>query len=162
MNNSEKVKVFTEESRDVKCPLKPEVMTKEEVKFIIRMVFSEMQELALTVCDYSKEGSINFLQECLNTIDCSNMHKANDKTELIAQQFDAFVDAEYYMKNCAAKKGVNLDKIFDLVHEANMNKRFEDGKFHRREDGKVIKPDGWQEPDIVGEIRRQENDGAWL
>ena len=34
-------------------------------------------------------------------------------------------------------------------------------KFLKREDGKIIKPVGWQEPDIVGEITRQMKMGAW-
>ena len=36
------------------------------------------------------------------------------------------------------------------------------GQFIRREsDGKVIKPIGWKEPDITGEIDRQFKDGSW-
>ncbi len=37
------------------------------------------------------------------------------------------------------------DKIFDIVHAANMRK-FPDGVVLRREDGKVLKPDGWVGP----------------
>jgi predicted HAD superfamily Cof-like phosphohydrolase len=59
------------------------------------------------------------------------------------------------MLNTYVKKGVDLDKLFHLVHEANMRKRWEDGTFHRRGDGKVMKPQGWTEPDLVSEIKRQ-------
>lgn len=32
------------------------------------------------------------------------------------------------------------------------------GKFIHREDGKIIKPEGWTAPDIVAEIRRQRDE----
>lgn len=160
MDHANKVREFTEGSIGVKCPNTPVAMNNDEVKFIIRMVFSEMYELAQTVTK-DKENSVEFLQTCLDTIDYSRNVKFNNEAELIGQQYDAFVDAWYYMLNASAKKGVNLCSIFDRVHEANMAKRFPDGTFHRREDGKVIKPDGWKEPDITGEVERQMKVGAW-
>ena len=50
-----------------------------------------------------------------------------------------------------------MSKIFDVVHAANMAKRDPTtGKFIRREDdGKIIKPAGWQPPDVTAEIKRQ-------
>src|SRR5208282_6773379 len=83
-------------------------------------------------------------------------------TALVAEQADAMVDAWYYMLNTGAKHGMNLSALFATVHSANMAKKFPDGTFHRRpEDGKIVKPDGWHEPNIVGEIVRQQRDGAW-
>lgn len=160
MDHANKVKQFTEESMGIECPKYPQSMNKEEVKFIIRMVFSEMFELAQTV-NTTKEESVSFLQSCLDTIDYSRNVKFENDTELKAQQFDSFVDAWYYMLNAAAKKGVNLCRIFDVVHNANMAKKFPDGTFHRRDDGKVIKPENWKEPDIIGEIAYQEKEGAF-
>lgn len=52
----------------------------------------------------------------------------------------------------ANKKKYNLDAAFKLVHEANMKKRFPDGTFHlRKEDGKVLKPPGFQDPVFLSE-----------
>lgn len=66
------------------------------------------------------------------------------------------MDLWYYGLNAFAKKSVNLSAIFDTVHNANMAKRDPTtGKFIHREDGKIIKPEGWQPPDIVAEIKRQ-------
>ena len=60
-------------------------------------------------------------------------------------QADALVDVYYYSLNAAAKKGVNLSSIFSIVHAANMAKRDPaTGQFLKREDGKIIKPKGWQ------------------
>ena len=86
----------------------------------------------------------------------------NRSHELIAEQGDAFVDIWYYSLNAMAKKGVNLSKIFDLVHGANMAKRDpETGKFLKRDDGKIIKPKGWRPPNVSAEIKRQIEDGSW-
>ena len=63
----------------------------------------------------------------------------------------------------AAKKGVNLSALFHIVHGANMAKRDPaTGQFLKREDGKIIKPAGWQPPDVKAEIVRQLADGAWV
>jgi energy-coupling factor transport system permease protein len=81
----------------------------------------------------------------------------------MADQYDAFVDIWYYSLNTSAKHGANLSKIFDVVHQANMAKRDPvTGKFIRREqDGKVMKPVGWQSPNIVAEIISQIKNGSW-
>lgn len=69
---------------------------------------------------------------------------------IAAEQGDAVVDCWYYGLNACAKKGINASMIFDEVHRANMDKRDpESGVFMRREDGKIIKPLGWKEPDLV-------------
>jgi hypothetical protein len=154
LSNSDSVKLFTQESSGLTLPDTPSKMNRDEVKFITRMVFSELAELCATVTDSSSDCQ-KFLQECLDSIDQPKIKEFLEEEEIIAEQYDSFVDAWYYMLNCSCKKGVNLDKIFQVVHNANMNKRFPDGSFHRREDGKVIKPDNWKEPDIISEIKRQ-------
>lgn len=155
-SHTELVKDFTEQSLGVTLPTTPSKMTKEEVRFIVRMVISEMMELCTTVTN-SVEGAFNFFNECYCSCDRPKEFKKDATDEqIMAEQYDSFVDAWYYMLNTAVKKGANLDSIFHLVHGANMAKRHPDGLFHRRvEDGKVIKPEGWEEPDIVGEIKRQ-------
>jgi predicted HAD superfamily Cof-like phosphohydrolase len=109
------------------------------------------------------------MHECLDTRDpCKKLSGKGGyyttNTDLIASQFDALVDSWYYSLNIAAKHGVNMSKMFDIVHNANMAKRDpETGIFLRREsDGKVIKPKGWQSPNVEAEIERQMKEGSWL
>ena len=72
------------------------------------------------------------------------------------------MDIWYYSLNAACKKGINLSSIFELVHAANMSKKDANtGCFLKREDGKIIKPQGWKAPNIGREIQRQQHDGAW-
>jgi predicted HAD superfamily Cof-like phosphohydrolase len=161
-SNAVAVKDFTEGSMGSDCPAKPVAMTREKAKFIIRMVISELDELACTVCEDAEDRD-RFMSECLDTRDKCKNFTYETPVDLIAAQFDALVDAWYYSLNTSAQHGVNLSSIFDLVHKANMDKRDpETGKFIRRElDGKVIKPAGWKAPDVEGEIARQLREGSW-
>ncbi|MEQ8840038.1 MAG: hypothetical protein RIB98_03580 [Acidimicrobiales bacterium] len=57
---------------------------------------------------------------------------------------------------------MNLDRVFAIVHGANMQKVV-DGRVIRRDDGKILKPDGWRDPGprLLDEMRRQGREGSW-
>lgn len=154
MTNSHKVKQFTEESTGVSCPKVPQKMNKDEIIFLMKMMLSEMTELAQTVCDNPQEA-IDLVKNCVGVDVNMNYKKPTNDIEIIAQQVDAGVDCWYYFLNAMAKKGINADRVFNIVQKANMAKKWDDGKFHRREDGKVIKPDSWTPPNIEEEIEFQ-------
>lgn len=161
-SESEQVKEFTEGSNAVPCPEYPQKMTREGVMFIIRMVISELDEMATTVCT-DPEDRDEFMREALDTRDkCKNFDYPTD-LDIVDGQADAMVDAWYYMLNHGCKHGMNLSALFKTIHEANMNKRDPTtGKFLRREsDGKVIKPAGWQPADTKSEMNRQMESGSW-
>mmetsp|Transcript_36800 Transcript_36800/g.58967 ORF Transcript_36800/g.58967 Transcript_36800/m.58967 type:complete len:252 (-) Transcript_36800:150-905(-) len=160
-SDAEKVREFTFEAGQP-TPDKPQVMDVDEVNFITKMVLDELLELYATVLppQMAKKAMKKMIDEA-KPISKLNVGP-NGTHELIAEQADAFVDIWYYSLNCMAKKGVNLSKIFDVVHNANMAKRDPaTGKFLKRADGKIIKPAGWMPPDIKSEISRQLNNGAW-
>ena len=82
------------------------------------------------------------------------MEDNSDEIHVVANQGDAMVDSWYYMLNAAAKKGIDLSRIFNAVHQANMDKKDpETGKFILREDGKVLKPKGWKPADILQVVK---------
>ena len=63
-------------------------------------------------------------------------------------QADAMIDLIYFALGTLVEMGVKPEKLFDIVHEANMSKLWSDGRVHRREsDGKVIKPPEWEDPE---------------
>ncbi|WP_413986343.1 hypothetical protein [Paenibacillus polymyxa] len=72
-------------------------------------------------------------------------------------QIDALIDIKYFAEGGLVEASVVPDRIFDLVHQANMSKIFPDGEPHYNEVGKVIKPEGWEapEPKIEEEVKRQ-------
>lgn len=87
------------------------------------------------------------------------LKKPFPKNKLIGQ-VDAFTDILYFGNGGFVEMGVVPDRIFNIVHEANMGKIFPDGKPHYNEVGKVIKPEGWEEsfapePKIEEEIKSQ-------
>lgn len=154
------VKEFTEAS-GFDIPKEPKKMTKEEVHFIVKMVIDEMMELMATV-ESPVEYKMNMVRMIVQAKEVTRDFANMSDDEIIAEQHDAFVDSWYYSLNSASKNGVNLSKIFTLVHDANMAKRdVESGRFLKREDGKIIKPVGWVEPNIVHEIQRQRETGAF-
>lgn len=85
------------------------------------------------------------------------------EAEVLVEQVDALVDLIIYILDQAAVHGYNLDPILMAVHAANMKKRFPDGTFHKRVDGKVIKPEGWQAPDeeIEAALQLQKTHGSF-
>lgn len=160
MDQASKVKQFTEESTGISCPTQPIPLSKDDVSFIIRMVNSEMVELAQTVCSTDEEA-IKFVTDRVN-VDVTAYERTDNPDQLAADQADAAADAMYYMYNLYDKHGINLSRVFDVVHAANLRKRWPDGKYHRRDsDGKVMKPPGFLGPDILAEIVRQKTDGSW-
>jgi hypothetical protein len=64
---------------------------------------------------------------------------------------DAIVDEIYLLIGRANEMGIDLDPLFRAVHAANMAK-VGGGS---REDGKILKPAGWQAPDIASELVKQ-------
>lgn len=69
--------------------------------------------------------------------------------EDIANQTRIMVNLIYMALKAFSETGVLPQKIFEVVHNANMNKLWPDGELHLREDGKVIKPLGWKDPKMV-------------
>ena len=102
----------------------------------------------------------------------SQLHQALDKAadkvvkktpaqqDLIGQ-VDALIDTLYFTYGSFVLMGVDPERIFDIVHQANMGKMFPDGKAHFDPvTHKILKPDDWEEryapePAIKKEIERQ-------
>ncbi|WP_311522808.1 Cof-type HAD-IIB family hydrolase [uncultured Streptococcus sp.] len=100
------------------------------------------------------------------------LHQALDKAaEKVAKktpaqqdlvgQVDALIDTLYFTYGSFVLMGVDPERIFDIVHQANMGKMFPDGKAHFDPvTHKILKPDDWEEkyapePAIKKEIERQ-------
>lgn len=147
------VKVFTEESMGIKVPSHPRPMTREEVKFVVLMNLEELKELLLTVAKDDEEdigNSLIKLAHQAKSPEKKNFKNADgtpNTTKIIAEQVNAFIDIDYYNLNVAVKAGMDPDKIFTHVHAANM--------------AKMIKPEGWQEPDIESVVKEWEEKGTW-
>jgi len=72
--------------------------------------------------------------------------RAGDMVEIL----DALADIGYILAGTIINHGMQhiYDDSFNEVHRSNMAKLV-DGKVLRREDGKVMKPEGWQPPQLA-------------
>lgn len=61
---------------------------------------------------------------------------------------DALTDLLYVVYGAGIAYGIDLDKTFAEVHRSNMSKLGPDGKPILRADGKVLKPDTYQPPQL--------------
>ena len=73
-----------------------------------------------------------------------NEGETNNDLENIAKEL---ADIIYIVCGTAVSYGIPLDRVFDEVHRSNMAKLV-DGKPVRRDDGKILKPEGWTPPDV--------------
>lgn len=78
------------------------------------------------------------------------------------EQADAMVDLMYFALGTLVEMGVKPDKLFQIVHKANMDKLWPDGKPHYNSEGKTVKPANWKDPmeELIREIHNQEKIGA--
>lgn len=61
---------------------------------------------------------------------------------------DGIADLIYVCVGAALEYGIPLEKVWELVQQANMAKVDPGtGKVHRRADGKILKPHNWIAPD---------------
>jgi predicted HAD superfamily Cof-like phosphohydrolase len=61
---------------------------------------------------------------------------------------DALTDLMVVIVGMGLELGIPLDRTWAEVHRSNMAKVGPNGKVTYREDGKVLKPEGWKKPDI--------------
>lgn len=73
---------------------------------------------------------------------------------LVSCLADDIGDSIYVLCGLANSLGIPIDSVFSEIHRSNMAKaiRQSDGTYRviKRSDGKILKPDGWQPPDIRG------------
>ena len=68
----------------------------------------------------------------------------------LVEVLDALADIGYILAGTVINHGMQniYDDAFNEVHRSNMAKLV-DGKVIRRDDGKVLKPEGWQPPQLA-------------
>ncbi|MFI5555249.1 MazG nucleotide pyrophosphohydrolase domain-containing protein [Streptomyces sp. NPDC051738] len=64
-------------------------------------------------------------------------------------------DVVYVAYGTALVHGIDLDGVLAEIHRSNMTKLGPDGQVARRADGKVLKGEHYEAPDVSGVLRRQ-------
>lgn len=67
---------------------------------------------------------------------------------------DACADLKWVIEGLEHTLCIPQQEVWDEVARSNLAKISENGKVLKREDGKVLKPDGWTPPDIKKIINR--------
>ena len=83
------------------------------------------------------------LRKNLITEEFTEVIKAIDDKDLV-EIADGIADLIYVLMGTALEYGIDMEPIWEEVHSTNMEKV--GGKI--REDGKILKPDGWKAPNI--------------
>lgn len=82
------------------------------------------------------------------TVELLHAHRAKD----LVQCADAIADLLYVVYGLANYMHLPIDMVFDVVHEANMKKErakgADDSRGKRHSSIDVVKPEGWQPPDL--------------
>lgn len=77
----------------------------------------------------------------------------SDLDDAMVEIADGLADTIYVCIGAALEFGIPLALVWSRVQKANMAKVDPTtGKVRKREDGKILKPDGWQEPDVRGAL----------
>lgn len=90
------------------------------------------------------------LRQALEQEELSELWQAHSKEDLV-EIADAIVDSIYVLIGRAISYGIDLRPIWDEVHKSNMAK----AGGGKREDGKRLKPPGWQPPKIAELLDKQ-------
>ena len=80
----------------------------------------------------------------------------------IVEVADAYADMIYVLLGSAIMHfgAERFARVWDEVQRSNMAK-LTDGRMVMREDGKVIKPEGWTAPDVVAALKDQQDGISW-
>lgn len=106
------------------------------------------------------DRSIESLHQALEHA-AQKVRSKNEAAVSLVGQVDALMDLLYFTYGSFVLMGVDPEKIFEIVHQANMGKIFPDGKAHFDAiSHKILKPDNWEkdyapEPAIKKELERQ-------
>lgn len=156
----QKVKEF-HSSFNINMPTIPTPLTPEEMLNRMDFITEEVIE-ALHATSTSQREFQNLFFSLLQRMEksFSKQYEKPFPEDVLVAQADSFTDIEYFNNGNFTLINVNPDLLFDIVHNANMGKLFPDGKPQYNENGKIIKPDDWQEkyapePFLEAEIQRQ-------
>lgn len=135
----------------VPMPDKPCVPDDETVRLRLRLIAEEFFELL--EAGYLASGDIDLIVDARRTLAVLIDHGAPHVN--LAKFADALADLDYVNEGARLAFGIDGGPIADAVHASNMAKLGPDGRPILRADGKVVKPAGWQPPNIEAELVKQ-------
>lgn len=120
---------------------KPAIPDDDRQELRLALILEEAIELAEAM-GYNTRGVSNEVQYMLY-----ELGPVENPTDLIAVA-DALGDLDYVVNGAAIEFGIDLPKVTAEVHRSNMTKLGSDGKPIYREDGKILKGEGYEPPNL--------------
>ena len=119
--------------------------------FLDQMIF--MQAADQTVKDFNQQQYSMYLKLIEEeTGELQAAIKSNDRVE----QLDALIDIMVVTIGALHSLGVDAEGAWREVLRSNLDKIDKTtGKVRKREDGKVLKPEGWQPPELARFIKER-------
>lgn len=158
---------MTGEFHEVFNPRKSEIPTalsREDAKFRGGFKIEELVEYLYASADNDHElfeEDITYLHQSIDAAKQKVLTKHGKVKDSLVDQVDALTDLLYLTYGTFSLMGIDPAPVFEIIHQANMGKRFPDGQPHYDPvTNKVVKPPDWEEkyapePKIKAEIFRQ-------
>ncbi|MDK4372902.1 HAD family hydrolase [Enterococcus faecium] len=158
----QKVETF-HKTFDPRRPEIPTTFTENEAHTRAAFKIEELVEFVAATSPNKEQlhEAVMLLHEALDKAEEKILGKTQWGSDPLVEQVDALTDILYFTYGSFSLLGIVPDRIFEIVHQANMGKLFPDGKPHYDPvTNKVLKPENWQmeyapEPKIAAEIQRQ-------
>jgi predicted HAD superfamily Cof-like phosphohydrolase len=96
------------------------------------------------------DDKVQKLRESIEREEFEEMLEANARKDM-PEVADGIADLIYVLLGRAVSYGIDLRPIWDEVQRTNMEKV----GGTKREDGKILKPEGWKPPDVAGLLEKQ-------
>jgi len=141
-SNFDKVKEFHDRFSKNPDPTEPTDIAEEDKVLRVRLISEEYQEL-LKEMGFTTEFSITHIEDFPGV-----------DLERVAKELADLLVVVY---GTAARFGINIDEVFDAVHESNMSKLDKNGRPVYRDDGKVLKSDQYKEPDLKPLLKQKKS-----
>lgn len=142
-NSYDKVKEF-HETFGHPVATEPTVVSDDRLVLRLTLILEEAIELADAMgfaTDDIKDSAEYMLHEIGPRV-------YEEDVDLVAVA-DALGDLEYVVNGAALEMGIPLPEVVAEVHRSNMTKLDSDGKPIYREDGKILKGEGFEEPRLA-------------
>lgn len=130
----------------------PELPDPETLLLRARLVFEEALEfVAACGCEVTmKIASPQGEEKTVIVTDDVTVEWDGTLQPDLIEYVDACVDQLVVTYGALNAAGVKVQPVWDEVHRSNMSKVWPDGTIHKREDGKVLKPDTYSPADVRG------------
>ena len=125
----------------------------QELQLRVRLIAEEVAEMlcAMLGVDHATALADVFVDELLKHAVRAPMPDVD-----VAHVARESADVLNVVYGTALHYGFDLDAAFAEVHESCMRKVGPDGQVRRRADGKVLKPEGWEPPNVARAIGLEE------